>query len=140
MPVFKFIISCKDKSFQIEKDQNECNAVIGKAIGDKFSADFLGMEGYELQITGGSDKDGFPMIKDIIGITRKKILVVKGDGFRTVIHGKRRRKSLRGNTIANDIVQINCKVVKEGTKTIEDVMPKKSDKDDKQEANNSKEH
>ncbi len=125
MPVFKFVISFKDKSLQMEKDQNECGSVVGKKIGEKFSADFLGMEGYELEITGGSDKDGFPMKKDIEGLSRRKLLVTRGFGFKTKINGKRKRKTLRGNTIASDTIQINCKVVKSGTKKIEDFLPKK---------------
>ncbi len=133
MPVFKFVVSDKNKSYQIEKDQNESDHVLGKKIGDSFHGDFLGLEGYELEIKGGSDKDGFPMRKDFEGIIRKKIVVKKGIGYKTVVRGKRKRKSIRSNMIAQDIVQINCRVVKAGTKSLEELFPKKSSDENKSE-------
>jgi small subunit ribosomal protein S6e len=133
MPVFKFVVSEGKKSYQVEKDQGDC-PVIGKKIGDSISGDFLGLEGYELLIRGGHDKDGFPMRKDIEGISRKKIIVSKGIGFsgrlrrkkkKTKVRaGLRKRKMLRGNTIASDVVQINCKVIKAGEKPLEEILKK----------------
>jgi small subunit ribosomal protein S6e len=127
MAVFKFVISDGKKSYQIEKEQKD-SPVFGKHIGDAISGDFLGLDGYELQITGGSDKDGFPMRKDIEGQLRKRFLVRKGIGFNTDVDGLRKRRMLRGNSIGDDISQINCKVVKQGSVNIEDVAPKKEKK------------
>jgi len=121
MPVFKFVISDKSKSYQIEKDHKD-SPVMGKKIGDTLQGDFLGLGDYELQITGGSDKDGFPMRKDIEGVMRRRIIITEGVGLRTRIEGLRRRRMLRGNTIAADIVQINCKVLKAGDKSIEELL------------------
>jgi small subunit ribosomal protein S6e len=135
MAVFKFVISQGNKSYQIEKDQNDCIGLIGKKIGDSFSGDILGLNGYLLQIKGGSDKDGFPMRKDIDGVVRRRFLVSKGVGFKgykrikkkkKYIEGMRKRKMLRGNTISNDIVQINCKVIKEGTQKLDEIFKKES--------------
>lgn len=126
MANFKFVISDKSNSWQIEKPQNEC-PILGKKLGDTFSASFLGLEGYELIVTGGSDKDGFPMRHDIEGTVRKQIVVTRGVGF-VARKGERARKSLRGNTIAQDIVQINCKVSKQGAKALEELLPKKEKK------------
>ena len=131
MAVFKFVISEGKKTYQIEKDQRDC-PVIGKKIGDAIGGDFLGMAGYEFKVTGGSDKDGFPMRSDIEGVMRKKIILTKGTGFKGKIKagkkiakpkkGARKRKILRGNTITLDVVQINCKVMKSGEKTIEEIL------------------
>jgi len=133
MPVFKFVISSGKKSYQVEKDQGDC-PVIGKKIGDAFAGDFLGLAGYELVVTGGHDKDGFPMRKDIEGVSRKKIILTKGIGFSGRLRrkkkktktreGLRKRKMVRGNTIAADIVQINCKVAKPGEKPLEELLKK----------------
>lgn len=128
MAVFKFVISDGKKSYQIEKDQKD-SPVFGKKIGETFSGDFLGLDGYEMQITGGSDKDGFPMRIDIEGQLRKRFLIGKGTGFSTDVEGLRRRRMLRGNSIGEDIAQINCKVVKKGSVNIEDVAPKKEKKE-----------
>ena len=122
MAVFKFVISDGKKSYQIEKDQKDA-PVLGKQIGETLDAGFLGMDGYELQITGGSDKDGFPMRKDIEGQLRKRFLITAGVGFHTKVDGLRRRKMLRGNAIADDIAQINCKVTKKGSKPLEELFP-----------------
>ena len=123
MASFKFVVSEGKNSYQAEKDQKDA-PVFGKQIGDVVDGEFLGLTGYELQITGGSDKDGFPMRKDIEGQLRKRFLITKGIGFHTDTAGLRRRKMLRGNAIGEDIAQINCKVVKKGSVSIEEVFPK----------------
>ncbi|MFA4820067.1 MAG: 30S ribosomal protein S6e [Candidatus Aenigmatarchaeota archaeon] len=129
MASFKFVINDGKKSYQVEKDQRDA-PVLGKKIGDVLDGSFLGMDGYELQITGGSDKDGFPMRKDIEGVLRKKFLITKGVGLHTDVGGLRRRKMLRGDTIGDDIVQINCKVVKQGSKPLDEMFEKKEVKEE----------
>ncbi|MEM5828622.1 MAG: 30S ribosomal protein S6e [Candidatus Aenigmatarchaeota archaeon] len=137
MAVFKFVISENGKSYQLEVDQAKCEGIIGLKIGDKFSGDIIGLNGYELKITGGTDKDGFPMRADIEGIGKKRVLLSKSCGFRgkkrikkrmVKIKGLRRRKTVRGNTISNFISQINCVVVKKGEKSLEELIPKKEKK------------
>ena len=126
MATFKFVIGHKGKTYQVEKDQKDCR-LESKKIGDTIGGELLGMSGYEMQITGGSDSDGFPLRKDIEGVTRKRIVVSKGTGMKKNIGGFRKRKMLRGNVIASDIAQINCKVIKEGEKSIEELLGKKGD-------------
>lgn len=123
----KFVVSDKNKSYQIEKDQKEV-PVAGKKIGDTVPGDSLGMQGYELQITGGSDKDGFPMRKDVEGLVRRRIVIPKGLGLHTKVEGLRRRRMLRGNTIGQDIAQVNCKIIKAGEKSMEELFGKKEEK------------
>jgi len=108
--VFKICINepKAKKSWQIEKD---APSLVGLKIGDKFDGSILGLSGFTLQITGGSDKDGFPMRYDLSGISRKKALLSSGPGFRSTVSGLRRRKYIRGNTVSADIVQVNCKVI-----------------------------
>ena len=131
MAVFKFVINDGKKSYQVEKDQKDA-PVLGKKIGETLDGHFLGLDGYELQLTGGSDKDGFPMRNDIEGQMRRRFLITKGIGFSGKkkekkgiykIKGVKRRKMLRGNMINDDISQINCKVVKQGSKPLEEVFP-----------------
>ncbi|MBN2101665.1 MAG: 30S ribosomal protein S6e [Candidatus Aenigmarchaeota archaeon] len=116
---FKVVVSDpKTKKAYQKEVENAVSGLSGKKIGDKFSGKGLGLEGYELEVTGGSDKDGFPMRKDVSGTKRKRVLLSVGPGFHPSKKGERRRKSIRGNTIADDIAQINVKVVKAGTKSI----------------------
>lgn len=121
MSVFKFVISDGKKSLQVEKDQKDA-PILDKKIGDTISGSFLGLEGYELQITGGTDKDGFPMRKDVEGAVKKRIILTKGTGFHAKRDGLRKRKILRGNTINQDIMQVNCKVAKKGDKEMADLL------------------
>jgi small subunit ribosomal protein S6e len=117
--MFKIVISepKSRKAWQIEK---EVPSLIGKKTGDNFDGSLIGLPGFSLQITGGSDKDGFPMRPDLPGSLRKKALLTKGIGFRGrkkikkkvfKVKGMRKRKYIRGNTISDEIVQVNCKVV-----------------------------
>jgi len=133
MPSFKFVVNEAAKTFQVEKDQGDC-PVFGKKIGDVISGDFLGLSGAELKITGGSDKDGFPMRKDVEGVSRRNIVLTKGIGFSGSFRGKkkikrphdgaRKRKTVRGNTIAADVIQINCSITKKGEKSAAEVFGK----------------
>jgi len=127
LPTFKFVVSDPEKrlSYQVEVEQEKAMGLIGKKIGDEFNGDIIGLPGYVLKITGGSDKDGFPMHPDVEGIGRKRILLAGPPGFHPRLKGERRRKTVRGNTISEDIVQINCKVVKKGEKPLEELVPKK---------------
>jgi small subunit ribosomal protein S6e len=119
---FKLIVSQGEKSHQIEVEATESKKLIGMKIGEEFDASPVGLKGYELRITGGSDKNGFPMKKDVDGPRRIKSLLSGGVGFKPRRKGQRRRKTVRGNTISDDIVQINTLVVKKGEKPIEDLL------------------
>jgi small subunit ribosomal protein S6e len=119
---FKIVISDKEKSIQLEADPSQEKKLIGLAIGDEFEGSIIGLKGYKLKITGGSDKDGFPMRKDIPGPRRVRSLVSAGPDYRPKRKGERRRKTLRGNVISEDIVQINTIVTKRGDKPLEELI------------------
>ena len=92
--VLKLVISdSKGKAWKIE---SEAESLFGRSIGDKVQGKDIKpeMEGYELEITGGSDNAGFPLAKNIEGIGLKKQLLTKGFGMRDSYPGIRRRKSL----------------------------------------------
>ena len=94
----------------------------GKKINDKVDGKLLGLHGYELQITGGTDNAGFPMRQDVEGTARRKILIGKSTGLRKAPKGIRYRKSVIGNTIHSRTVQVNAKIVKYGDKPVEDLL------------------
>ncbi len=103
------------RAFQKELDMAP---FLGKQLREKISGESVGLAGYELELTGGSDKQGFPMRGDVSGTARKRALLSGGVGFHSERKGQRKRKSVRGNTVSEDIAQVNCKVVKEGAKGI----------------------
>ncbi len=102
------------------------SALIGKKIGDDVDGLFVSLPGYKLRITGGSDKDGFPMRRDIPGPKRRFVLVSGGTGFHPKRRGLRQRKNLRGNTVSAEILQLNLKISQRGPKSIEDAFKEKS--------------
>jgi small subunit ribosomal protein S6e len=128
MAAFKFVISDPEtrKSYQLEVDQSKALGLIGKKIGEEFSGDLIGLSGYSLKISGGSDRDGFPMHPTVRGIGRKKVLLASPPGFHPTIKGERRRKYVRGDTVSDSIVQINVRIMKKGGKPIEEIVPTKS--------------
>jgi len=119
--VFKVVVSEKNESYQLEFDDTGKN-LMGLTIGENFDGDLLGLDGYELKITGGSDKNGFTMKKDVPGPRRIKSLLTDGVGYKPKDKGIKRRKTVRGNTISEDIVQINTIVVSAGKKKIADIL------------------
>jgi small subunit ribosomal protein S6e len=116
------------KSYQVPVAGHHANSLIGKKIGDIVDGIFVGLPGYKLRITGGSDKDGFPMRKDLPGPRRKKLLISKSIGFNAQEGGLRIRKNVRGNTISPDTLQINMKVTQHGMKPVGDLVKKEEKK------------
>jgi len=116
----KFIVILSDpytgKSQKIEVEGAKAVPLIGRRIGETIDGSAIGMSGYKLQITGGSDKDGFPMRPDIHGGVRTSVILSKGPGFRPKRKGERRRKTLRGSIITEEIVQINMKILEKPRK------------------------
>ena len=137
MVEFKVVVNDtkNGKSHNIQVSGHHANSLIGKKISDEVDGIFVSLPGYKLQITGGTNKDGFPMRKDLPGTARKRILLSEGLGFKPKDSGKRKKKSIRGNTINPDIVQINMKVIKHSSKPIEDLIKveKKKEGDKKEE-------
>jgi small subunit ribosomal protein S6e len=131
---FKVVVSEKKNSYQIESDDSNNKQFIGLSMGDDFDGDLVGLKGYKLKITGGSDKNGFPMKKDIEGPRRIRSLVSGGIGYKPKSDGVRRRKSFRGNTISEDIIQINTIVTESGNKSIKDILTPSKEEDESEES------
>lgn len=136
MVEFKVVVNDtkNGKSHNILVSGHHANSLIGKKINDEVDGIFVSLPGYKLQITGGTNKDGFPMRKDFPGIGKRRLLLSEGLGFKPKDPGKRKKKSVRGNTINPDIVQINMKVIKFSSKSIQDIIKvEKKDEGEKKE-------
>jgi len=113
MAKFKLSVSTPDGKVQnLEVEGDKAQPLLNKRIGETLDGQALGLQGMKLEITGGSDKDGFPMRRDVHGGVRKEVLLGKGVGFRATRDGERRRKLVRGDTITEDIAQLNLKALK----------------------------
>jgi small subunit ribosomal protein S6e len=101
------------------------NALVGRKLGEEIDGLFVGLPGYKLTIAGGSDKDGFPMRKDLPGPRRRRVLLSGGVGFHPQRKGIRKKKTVRGNTISPDTLQLNLKITVRGPKSIDDTFSEK---------------
>jgi small subunit ribosomal protein S6e len=87
--------------------------VEGDSVGDEF-------KGYVFKITGGNDKQGFPMKQGVMIPNRVKLLLAKGHScYRQRRSGERKRKSVRGCIVGNDLSVLALTVVKQGEQDIE---------------------
>lgn len=112
MAQFKVIISDKKgKAISLELKDREAQPLIGTKIGDPLDSNIFGISEGKIVITGGSDKSGTSMRKDVHGGVKKYVLLSKGIGMRNSEDGIRKRKLVRGNIINEDIYQINCQLV-----------------------------
>jgi len=106
---FKLTISdIKGKSVSKELKDSDANPLLGLQLGNETDATIVGLTG-KLKLTGGSDKSGVPMRNDIHGAARKQVLLSKGVGLQDAETGQRKRKLMRGNTVSEEIYQVNCK-------------------------------
>ena len=137
MVEFKVVINDakNGKSYQVQVSGHHANSLIGKKIGDEVDGIFISLPGYKLQVTGGTDKNGFAMRRDLPGMSRRRLLLSESSGFKPKEKGLRKKKSVRGNTVNQDIVQINMKVTKHSSKPIDKLIniEKKDDGEKKEE-------
>lgn len=117
---FKIVVSDKAETYQVEAE--DAKQIVGLSLGEEFDGNVIGLEGYTLKLTGGSDKNGFPMRRDISGPRRVRSLLSGGIGYNPKNKGVKRRKTLRGNVISEDIVQINTIVTKKGSKSLAEIL------------------
>jgi len=124
MVSFKVNVSdpANGKSVQVAVEGHHANALVGKKIGEEIDGLFVKLPGYKLKVTGGSDKDGFVMRKDLPGIGRRRILLTWSTGMKRPKAGLRKRTTVRGDTVSLDIVQINMAVTKPGPKPITEIV------------------
>jgi small subunit ribosomal protein S6e len=118
MAKFKVIVSDPQTGTSKVIEVEEARAVpfLGKKIGETMDGAIIDMPATKLQIMGGSDKDGVPMKPNVHGGVRRKVVLSNGIGFNAKRDGERRRKAVRGNTITDEIVQINIKIIEQPNK------------------------
>ena len=110
------------KSYKKEISGVEADNLLNKKVGELIKGDAIGFKKYELKITGGSDKGGFPIRKDVSPGPRKKPLIVSGIGAKFKSKGVKQKKTVCGNIINEDIRQVNLMVEKEGIKKLEEIF------------------
>jgi small subunit ribosomal protein S6e len=123
---FKVVLSDPrtGRAYNVDASGGAAGSLVGRHIGEEIDAGAIGLSGYKIQITGGSDRNGTPAKKNLPMAGRRKLLLSGGVGFKPVVDGERRRKAIRGNEITTDFVQINARVVAYGEKPLEEHFAK----------------
>jgi len=104
------------KVFEVE-DEKKLRIFYEKRMAQEVDAAPLGEEwkGYVLRITGGNDKQGFPMKQGVITNGRVRLLLSKGHScYRPRRTGERKRKSVRGCIVDANLSALALIVVKKG--------------------------
>jgi len=109
---------------KIEVDEeSRLRIFFDKRISEEVPVDKLGepFKGYVFKITGGFDKEGFPMKQGIMKAGRIGVLLDGSSGYfhHQKRRGSRRRKNVRGYIVSSDISCINVVITKKGEKDLE---------------------
>ncbi|KAG8992054.1 40S ribosomal protein S6 [Tulasnella sp. JGI-2019a] len=121
----------QQKLINIE-DERRYRLFYDKRMSQEVPADSLGDEfkGYIFRITGGNDKQGFPMKQGVLLPHRVRLLLGKGHScYHEKRSGERKRKSVRGCIVGPDISVVALAIVKQGDNDIpgltDNVLPKR---------------
>ncbi len=124
MAEFKVAVSNPEdgRSYSVEVKGHHANSLVGKRLGDAVDGIFVGLPGYQLTMTGGSDRSGTPMKRGIRSIGKKRVLLSSGPCYSPRDRGVRKRKLVRGESISPDIWQINMAITKWGSRPIPQLL------------------
>jgi len=101
-----------EKRLQALYERRMAQEIDGSTIGEEF-------DGYIFRISGGNDKQGFPMRQGVLTNTRVRLLCKKGHkAYRPRRVGERKRKSVRGCIVGHDIAVLNLVVTQVGANTV----------------------
>jgi len=118
---FSFPANGSQKLIDID-DEKKVRFFYDKRMGAEVELDPLGEEykGYVVRITGGNDKQGFPMKQGVLTNTRVRLLLSAGHScYRPRRTGERKRKSVRGCIVDSNLSVLSLVVIKKGEKEIE---------------------
>jgi len=108
-------------------DEKKLRTLYDRRISQEVNGDDLGeqFKGYIFKITGGNDKQGFPMKQGILTNTRIRLMMGKNTTcYRPRRTGERKRKSIRGCIVGADLSVVHLVIVKKG----EEELPGLTDK------------
>ncbi|WP_049921807.1 30S ribosomal protein S6e [Halopiger djelfimassiliensis] len=110
-------------SYQLEAEEQDANRFIGKSIGEEVDGGAVGLDGYTLEITGGSDDAGRPLNPDVAGANLKEVLMAERQtGYHPSRDGERRRITVRGREISDAVAQINASIADRGSTDVDELL------------------
>ena len=123
MADFQVIVGDDDgATYSFEVDGQDANRFIGRSIGETVDGESVGLSGYEVEITGGSDQSGRPMHGEVSGSETTTLLSTGGVGFEPTVDGERKRITVRGAEVSEETRQINAKIASRGDESVEELL------------------
>ncbi len=124
MANFKVVVSDPETgtTYQRDVDGQDANRFLGRELGGEVDGDAVGLPGYSLELTGGSDRTGRPLREDVAGPNLQQVLLDGGTGYHPTREGERRRVTVRGREISEEVVQINARIGEYGEEGIEELL------------------
>jgi small subunit ribosomal protein S6e len=120
---------------QLSAEEQDANRFAGKDIGDEVPGSAVGLDGYTLAITGGSDDAGRPMREDVAGPDLREVLMhEEGVGYEPNRGGERKRVTIRGREISDAVAQINTKITERGDESVAELLGLETQADAESEA------
>ncbi|GAB3023220.1 30S ribosomal protein S6e [Natronobiforma cellulositropha] len=118
-------------SYQLEAEAQDANRFLGKSIGDEVDGSAVGLDGYTLEITGGSDEAGRPLNETVAGPNITEVLMdERQTGYKPERDGERRRITVRGREVSDAVAQVNTAIVGRGDTSVEELLGLESEEDD----------
>ncbi|GAA0665868.1 30S ribosomal protein S6e [Natronoarchaeum mannanilyticum] len=109
-------------TYQRDVDGQDANRFIGRSLGQDVDGGAVGLDGYTLELTGGSDDAGRPMREDVDGPDLREVLLTGGVGYDPSRDGERKRVTVRGAEVSDAVAQINAKITGRGSTDVEELL------------------
>ncbi len=110
-------------SYQLETEDQDANRFLGRSIGEEVEGGAVGLDGYTLEITGGSDEAGRPLSDSVAGASLQEVLMTgRQTGYKPTRDGERRRITVRGREVSDAVAQVNAAIVERGETDVEELL------------------
>lgn len=109
-------------TYQRDVDEQDANRFLGKSLGETVDGGAVGLDGFELELTGGSDDAGRPMRGDVSGPNLREVLLTGGTGYKPSREGERKRVTVRGSEVSDAVAQINAKISAHGDGDVDELF------------------
>ena len=113
MAEFQVVVADPETGTTVQRavDGQDATRFLGRELGDEVDGGAVGLDGYTLELTGGSDDAGRPMRADVEGPNLEELLLTGGVGYDPTREGERRRVTVRGGEVSEATAQLNAKVI-----------------------------
>jgi small subunit ribosomal protein S6e len=109
-------------TYQLDVDGQDANRFSSKEIGENVDGSAVGLSGFTLEITGGSDDAGRPLRDDVRGSDLTEVLLEGGTGYDPSRDGERKRVTVRGREISDAVRQINATITDHGDGDVAELL------------------